>query len=118
VEETVVDAPPTTVITAPLPGAFASLTGFTLSWNEPVASLTIEITLTQTLFGAVETQTLGPFADTGTHTFTAEDLRAFRQGAPLEVALTRVRLIEQVAGFAAGRIEAAVKVEQDVEPAP
>ncbi|MFH1748636.1 MAG: hypothetical protein ABIG44_16495 [Planctomycetota bacterium] len=91
-------------IASPAAGATASLSGFTVTWSHADANLTVEVSLTQTLFGEVQTNDLGPFADTGTLTLTDDDLIDFAQGADLHITVTRS--IEQtgIAGFNSGTI--------------
>lgn len=118
VSNTTLQPPPDSSILQPAPGGTASLSGFTVGWTNSDPALAVEITLTQVLFGAEQTETFGPFTDTGTQALSAPQLADFRQGAPLVITVTRIIERQAIGGFnsAAVRIEASDTVS--VTPTP
>lgn len=104
VQETIVASPGSFAIAAPQPGATVSLGGFVVSWSNPDPSLQVEITLTQTIFGGERTEEFGPFTDTGSQSFLAEDLADFRQGADLLILVTRTNERQNINGFRNGTV--------------
>lgn len=112
-------APPTDFdIVSPTAGGGASLSGFTLTWSNVSDQAQVEITLTQTLAGAVETEVYGPFSDTGSRTLTASDLRDFRQGANLTITLAKWHTGNSIAGFGSGQLVVETTVSRTVQPLP
>ncbi len=102
VQSTEVPAPADFAITDPQADAAVSLAeGFDLAWSNPDANLSCRVRLTQTLDGQ-RREDLGPFADAGSLTITADDLASFRQGATLSIRLTRTATVADLAGLAAG----------------
>ena len=91
-------------ITSPTEGGPASLSGFTVSYSNTDAALQVSITLAQTLFGEEHHLTVGPLADTGSRSFTAQELIEFRQGANLSITVTKISQRDGINGFAAGQL--------------
>ena len=54
--------------------------------------------------GLMEAVVVGPFADTGSKSFTAHDLAGFRQGADLSITVTKTSRRSDIAGFASGQM--------------
>jgi len=104
VQTTSQPTPPDFQITSPTEGGPASLSGFTVSYSNPDAALQVSIKLVQTLFGHEEQMVVGPLADTGSKSFTAQDLAEFRQGADLSIAVTKISRHDGINGFAAGQL--------------
>lgn len=99
VEETTITAPDDFAITSPTAGSNVSLSGFGISWTNADSALRVEIALTQTIFATENTQTFGPFTDTGSLTLDNDDLRIFQQGANLIITVKRIRERVGVNGF-------------------
>ncbi len=118
VTETSIDAPADFAITAPPAGGAASLSGFTVTWSLPNTQTQVEIVLSQTIFGSVQTETFGPFPDTGSRTLASTDLQDFRQGADLTIRVNKLNTLGQIAGFRTGTLSAGVDVSESVTPAP
>lgn len=120
VQTTSQTAPPDFQITSPADGGPASLSGFTVSYTNPDASLQVSIVLTQTLFGHENHLAVGPFTDTGSKSFTVQDLdlAGFRQGADLSIAVTKISRRDGINGFAAGQlsVERARSVKAKPQP--
>jgi hypothetical protein len=116
--QTTVLAPAAFDITAPAAGAPASLSGFTLTWTAADPTQTVRVVLTQTLFGDEVDASFGPFADTGSLTFTPDQLRDFRQGAPLSIRLTKTTATQPVGGFRNGTATVTLSRTVLVNPAP
>jgi len=118
VEETSISEPSAFDITAPVTAATVSLSGFTMTWTNPDASLQVRVTLTQTIFGSQRTQTFGPFADTGTLTLDADDLSQFGQGANLQITLTKLNERVGVNGFNVATLSSALAQVVVATPGP
>jgi hypothetical protein len=98
VQDTVVVAAPF-AITAPQKGATASLSGFTLTWSNPEEALKVGIHLSQNLLGHSRSKEIGPFANAGSKTLTAQDLMNFQQGANIVITVTWTFEQNSIAGF-------------------
>lgn len=118
VEHTTVVAPGEFDITSPAEGGGASLSGFTLRWSPANDRFQVQMTFSQTIFGTTETVDFGPFTDTGSRAFNADDLQAFRQGADLTISVTRISTVATVAGFETGTATAGVTAKVTVTPKP
>ena len=118
VEDTTIAAPAAFEITSPAAGAVVSLSGFTVSWSNADPNLQVEITLTQTLFSQ-RTRGFGPYADTGSKTFTVEELaNDFRQGADLFITVTKVNERAGINGFQSGTLSVDLSRTVSASPGP
>ena len=111
-------APPDFAITSPTDGGPASLSGFTVTDSNPDANLQVVITLVQSLFGQGRHLVVGPFADTGSRSFTAQDLAVFQQGADLSITVTKASRRSDIAGFASGKVTVERSRMVKATPAP
>jgi hypothetical protein len=118
VEETTITTPDDFTITSPTAGASVSLSGFSLAWSNADPALQVEITLTQTIFATENTQTFGPFTDTGSLTLDNDDLRAFQQGANLIITVSRIRQRIGVNGFNSATLSSELWQTVATTPAP
>lgn len=118
VENTTVVAPGEFAITSPAAGGGASLSGFTLTWSPADERYQVQMKFSQTIFGAREEAEFGPFTDTGSRTFNADDLQGFRQGANLTISVTRIHTVANVAGFKTGTASAGVTATVIATPEP
>lgn len=116
VETTPVESPADFTITSPSAGGDASLSGFTLRWTGANDRNQVRIRISQTLFGATESVSFGPYTDTGSRAFTVDDLDRFRQGAPLTLTVTKLRTERSVAGFRTGTVIVKVSARTTAEP--
>lgn len=116
VETTPVESPADFTITSPSAGGDASLSGFTLRWTGANDRNQVRIRISQTLFGATESASFGPYTDTGSRAFTVDDLDRFRQGAPLTLTVTKLRTERSVAGFRTGTVTVKVTARTTAEP--
>ncbi len=98
VADTTVASPTGFAITEPTAGGNASLSGFTVAWSNPDVRFTVVVTLAQAAFSH-PAHDFGPFADTGSHAFTAQDLADYRQGAQLQLTVTRINESQGIEGF-------------------
>ncbi len=117
VENTTVDAPAEFLITSPAEGGTASLSGFTLEWSGANNRLQVQIRLSQT-FEGTQTRDFGPFTDTGSREFTADDLDAFRHGGDLtlNITVTKINAASNIRGFNSGT--ASVRTEATLVAKP
>jgi hypothetical protein len=60
--------------------------------------------LSQNLLGRPRSKQLGPFANAGSKTLTAQDLANFQQGANIVITVTWVFEQDSIAGFNQGRL--------------
>jgi hypothetical protein len=118
VENTVVIGPDEFGITAPGAGGSASLSGFTLAWTEPDDGQSVEIELSQTVFGETTVREFDQSVDNGQRTFAASELRDFVQGAELLITVRKVRATAGLAGFASGIAVVELSVSKVVDPGP
>ena len=116
VEDTEIALPGAFAITSHAAEATASLSGFTLSWSNTDANLTVKIDLTQTIVGSQKTQSFGPFQDTGTQTFDPDDLRDFGQGANLLITVTKINERRGINGFNTGTLTTELSTTVSVVP--
>lgn len=120
VKDTAIDMPLDFEITAPVEGAVASLGGFRLEWTHPNNRLQVRIMISQTTNGVLNTETLGPYADTGSFDLSPEQLGGygFVPASALTVALTKVNSLDNVAGFKVGTATAELSASRRVTPEP
>jgi hypothetical protein len=118
VEHTTVVAPAEFAITSPAEGGGASLSGFTLKWSPADERYQVKMTFSQTIFGSTQAVDFGPFTDTGSRAFTADDLKEFVQGAGLTISVTRIHTVVNVAGFNSGTATAGVTTTAAASPRP
>jgi hypothetical protein len=117
--ETTISPPAETTITSPTAGQSVSLAGgFELRWDNPAPGVRYTLTMTQ-LLGTVRQQVLGPFDEgAGSLTVTSSDLSRFRQGANLDLKLTRSVQQAGISGFASGTLRVELAQTVSVVPAP
>lgn len=118
VETTTVSAPAEFAITQPAAGGAASLSGFTLVWSNADPTVTVAITLRQTLPGADVSESFGPVIDIGFYQFDATDLRRFGQGADLMIVVTKTDTTTDVAGFSSSTVQTEVSASGTGSPRP
>jgi hypothetical protein len=118
VEHTTVVAPAEFAITSPAQGGGASLSGFTLKWSPADDRYQVQMTFSQTVFGLTQAVDFGPFTDTGSRAFNADDLKKFVQGADLSISVTRIHTVVNVAGFKTGTATAGVTTTVSASPRP
>lgn len=90
-------------ITAPQDGGQASLLGFTLTWSNADASLSVKITLSQEVIEAA-TADFELDQDTGSKVFTADDLKDFVTGGNIIITVTRTYERNTINGFNTGKL--------------
>jgi hypothetical protein len=117
-ESTSITEPDEFDITTPPEGGATSLSGFTLSWSNANEQYQVEITLSQTISSSTASESFGPMTDTGSQTFTAADLRDFRQSAPLFITVTRISQQSGVAGFGSGLLFSRLSTTRIAQPSP
>jgi len=120
VVEDSVAAPGTFEITAPAPGATASLAGFTVTWSNPDPDLEVEVVLKQIVNGSEKQKALATVADTGTQTLTYTDLKGFVHGKneTLSVTVTKIRKKDTLQGFKTGTASARLSTSVSVVTGP
>ena len=86
-------------------------------WSNADASLDVEVTLSQTLFGQASA-TFGPYDDTGSLIFDAVDLASFGQGADIVVTVGKINQASSIQGFGVGELSVKRTERLLVSPAP
>ena len=117
-QATTIAGPAGFLITAPAAQATVSLSGFTTTWDGVDSSLSVNIELQQNVFGQSRTRDLGPFADTGGQTFSADNLAGFQQGALLLVEVTKSTTRNSVNGLASATVDIDFMQSVLVTPGP
>ncbi|MBN2445992.1 MAG: hypothetical protein JXO22_04670 [Phycisphaerae bacterium] len=115
---TTIAAPATFDITAPAAGAAASLSGFTVTWSDPDPAQDVLVTVSQSIFGVQRDREFGPFADTGSLTLSADNLRSFGQGAQLLISVTKIRERTGINGFQSADVSVELTRTVLVTPGP
>ncbi len=118
IQSTTVSAPPGFLILTPEPQDTASLAGFTMTWDGANPNLTVMINLRQNVFGQDRERSFGPFADTGTQTFGADNLSGFQQGAPLVAEVVKSTTRSSLNGFQSATVESTFTQSVLVNPGP
>jgi len=119
VARTTIERPVNFEITSPVEGGGASLSGFSLRWSGADDSLQVEIEISQTIMGVTTTRSYGPYVDTGSRSFSAADLAPyFVQGRNLEITVTKIKRVNNMAGFGAGTLTAKVSAVRVASPRP
>jgi hypothetical protein len=119
VEKTTVDAPAEFQITSPADGGTVSLSGFTLKWSGANDRLQVKIRLSQTYEGT-ETRYFGPYTDTGSRAFTADDLEPFVHGGTLmlNIVVIKMNTTSEIRGFNAGTASIRTQATRVAKPGP
>ncbi len=99
VESTTVSGPAPFDIESPMSDELASLSGFTLQWSHADSNLSVEIEMTQLIFGELRSQIIRSSEDVGSVSFEPNDLAVFQQGASLSITVTKTRRQEGIRGF-------------------
>lgn len=118
VQDTTIPPPTAFDITSPSEGETVSLSGFTLSWSNADAGLSVRMRLAQALLGSEETRDFGPFEDAGSRRFSSLDLAPFRQGAPLSITVAKTSELREIDGFNSGKLSASVSRTVSAVPGP
>lgn len=120
IEDTTISEPADFEITSPGNGGVASLSGFTINWSNPNASLQVEVKLTQTLLDEQLELELDPFTDTGSVDISSTDIQnaGFGQGADLIIRVTKINERNSIGGFGQGVLQARLTKTSAATPGP